>query len=209
MRTGLLSPATCLVNLSTCLAGLLTRPAGLLTRLAGLAICLVLASGAGLAQVPAEKPQPGPEHKRLGYFVGKWTTEGETKPNPFMPGGKMLNHDTCEWFDGGFAVVCRSEGKGPMGPTKTIGIMGYSAEEKVYLYYGLDNSPMAMATVPRGTLNGGIWVYNDEAKMGGNSMKSRFTIKEISPRAYTFKWEVLGEDGAWQAMFEGKSTKSS
>ena len=59
------------------------------------ALCLILTSGLALAQAPAEKPKPGPEHKRLGYFVGKWSTDGETKPNPFMPGGKMATKDTC------------------------------------------------------------------------------------------------------------------
>ena len=54
-----------------------------------IAVCLVLSSGLALAQAPGEKPKPGPEHKRLGYFVGKWTAEAEMKPSPFMPGGKM------------------------------------------------------------------------------------------------------------------------
>ncbi len=179
------------------------------TKLVNLAVCLVVSSSLALAQAPGEKPKPGPEHKRLGYFVGKWITEGETKPSPFMPGGKMTNRDTCEWFDGGFAVLCRSEGKGPMGPTKALGILGYSTEEKAYTYYGLDNSPMDMATVPRGTVQDGTWVYNDESKMGGKMVKSRYTINETSPTSYTFKWELLGEDGAWQTLFEGKSTKTS
>ena len=179
------------------------------SRLLNLAVCCVLSSGLALAQAPGEKPKPGPEHKKLGYFVGKWTTDGDMKPNPFMPGGKMTNQDTCEWFEGGFAVLCRSEGKGPMGPTKAFGILGYSAEEKVYIYYGLDNSPMAMTSVPRGTVQGGTWVYDDEAKMGGKMVKSRYTIKEATPTSYTFKWETLGEDGAWQTVMEGKSTKTS
>lgn len=174
-----------------------------------IAVSLVLSSGVALAQAPGEAPKPGPEHKRLGYFVGKWNGEGEMKPNPFMPGGKMSTHDTCEWFEGGFAVVCRYEGKGPMGPTKGIGIMGYSAEEKVYTYYGLDNTAMVMMSAARGTEKAGTWVYDDEAKMGGKTMKSRYTIKETSPTSYTFKWEMLGEDGAWQTVLEGKTTKAS
>jgi len=172
-------------------------------------MCLVFSMGLALAQAPGEVPKPGPEHKKLAYFVGKWTADGDTKPSPFMPGGKFTSRDTCEWFDGGFAVVCRSEGKGPMGPTKALGILGYSAEEKAYTYYGVDNSPMNMATVPRGTVEGDTWVYNDESKMGGKVVKSRYTIKITSPTSYTFKWELVGEDGAWQTMMEGKTTKAS
>ena len=175
-----------------------------------LAACFVLASAPSLAQPPAaSKPTPGPEQKRLGYFVGKWTTTGDMKPNPFMPGGKMTSSDVCEWFDGGFAVVCRSEGKGPMGPMKSLGILGYSQEEKAYTYYGLDNGPMAMASVPRGTVQAGTWTYDDESKMNGKKVRSRYVIKELSPTSYTFKWELQGDDGAWQTVMEGTSTRAS
>ena len=151
------------------------------TRLLNVAVCLALSSGLALAQAPAEKPKPGPEHKKLAYFVGKWTAEAEMKPSPFMPGGRMTNHDTCEWFDGGFAVVCRSEGKGPMGPTKALGILGYSTEEKTYTYYAVNNGPMDMATVPRGTVQDRSWVYDDEAKMGGKMVKSRRSSATTAP----------------------------
>jgi hypothetical protein len=95
-----------------------------------------------------------------------------------------------------------------MGPTKGIGIMGYSTDEKAYTYYGVDNSPMTMASVPRGTVQGDTWVYDDEAKMGGKKVKSRYTMKISSPTSYTFKWEMQGDDGAWKAVMEGKATKA-
>jgi hypothetical protein len=155
----------------------------------------------------AKAPKPGPEHQRLGYFVGNWTTEGEMKPSEMGPGGKLTSTDKCAWFDGGFAVVCHSEGKGPMGPSKSIGILSYSAEEKVYTYAGVDNSGMTMTTVPRGKVQGDTWTYNDESMMGGNKVKSRVIIKELSPSAYTFKMEMQGPDGKWASVMESKSTK--
>ena len=170
------------------------------------ALSLTLSTGFALAQAPAGAPAPGPEHTRLGYFVGTWSSKGEVKPKPFMPAGTMTSSDTCEWFEGKFAVVCRYEGAGPMGPTKGLGIMSYSAEEKVYLHYGFDSGPMAMATLPRGTVQGGAWVYVDESEMGGKIVKSRYSMNELSPTAYTFKWEMLGE-GGWQTIVEGKTTK--
>lgn len=180
------------------------------TTLGVLAVCSIVSAGAaGLAAQAPQPPKPGPEHKRLGYFVGKWTTEGEMKPGPMGPGGKVSSIDTCEWFDGGFSVVCHSTGKMPMGPTKSIGILGYSTEEKVYTYYGVDNSGMTMASVPHGTLQGGTWTYTDEGLMGGQKMKTRVTIKEESPTAYTFTMEVAGPDGKWAPMMEAKSTKAA
>ena len=167
---------------------------------------LLLSAPAAFAQGAA--PAPGPEHKRLGYFVGKWNVEGELKPGPMGPGGKYTASDTCEWFEGGFSVICRTEGKMPTGPAKSIGILSYSAEEKVYTYYGTDNSGMTMASVPRGTLQGGTWTYTDESMMGGQKMKSRVTIKEVSPTQHTFRMEFAGPDGKWMPVMEAKNTKA-
>jgi Protein of unknown function (DUF1579) len=175
-----------------------------------LAFCVVVSlSGVqiGAAQTPAPA-KPGAEHQRLGYFVGKWTTEGEMKPGPMGPGGKVTSTDNCEWFEGRFAVVCHSDGKNPAGPTKSIGILSYSTEEKVYTYYGVDNTAMTMASVPRGTVKGDTWTYDDEGMMGGQKIKSRVTIKELSPTAYTFKLELQGPDGKWAPAMEAKSTKA-
>ena len=130
------------------------------------------------------------------------------KPGPMGPGGKMSATDTCDWFEGRFAVVCHSDGKTPMGASKSIGILGYSTEEKVYTYYGVDNTNMLMASVPRGTVKGDTWTYEDESMMGGKKIKSRVTVKELSPTSYTFKMELQGPDGAWTSAMESKSTKT-
>jgi len=153
-------------------------------------------------------PKPTPEHKRLGYFVGTWHTEGEIKPGPMGPGGKMSGTDKCSWYEGGFAVVCHSEGTSPMGPAKTLAILGYSAEEKVYTYSATDSAGMAMTTVPRGTLQGDTWTYDDESMMGGQKVKSRVVIKELSPTAYSFRMDILGGDGKWVTAMESKATKA-
>jgi hypothetical protein len=160
-----------------------------------------------LAQTPAQAPKPGPEHKRLAYFVGSWTSTGEAKPGPFGPGGKMTGTDTCEWFEGGFAVICRGQGTGPMGPMKNVGILSYSPEEKVYTYYGVDNSGMAMTSIPKGTVKGNTWTFHDEGVMGGQKFKSRVTVTEVSPTEQTFLMEVQGADGKWMPMMESKGTK--
>ena len=95
-----------------------------------------------------------------------------------------------------------------MGSTKSVYILGYSTEEKAYTYYGVDNSPMTMASVPKGTVQGDTWTFNDEGKMGGKVVKSRYTIKQASPTSYSFQWASMGDDGSWKTMMEGKSTKA-
>jgi hypothetical protein len=173
-----------------------------------LGLCTALSvAGLQLAAAQAPPTKPGPEHKRLGYFVGKWNAEGEVKPGPMGPGGKMRSSDTCEWFEGEFSVICRYEGSGPTGPSKGIGILGYNTEEKVYTYYGIDNSAMTMTSVPKGTVKGDTWTYTDQGTMGGQKYKSRVTIKEVSPTEYTFRMEMQGPDGKWAPLMESRNTK--
>jgi hypothetical protein len=171
---------------------------------AAVASLVTLQVAAGQAQTPAK---PGPEHARLAYFVGKWKAEGEVKPGPMGPGGKITTTDDCQWFEGKFSVICRTEGTTPSGPTRSIGILGYSSEEKVYTYYGVDNSGMTMSSVPKGTIQGDTWTYTDESTMGGQKVKSRVTIKEVSPKSYTFRMEFQGPDGKWVPAMESTNTK--
>jgi hypothetical protein len=57
-------------------------------------------------------------------------------------------------------------------------------------------------------VQGDTWIYNDEGMMGGKKVKSRVTIKELSPTAYTFKLEMQGPDRRWASVMESKSTKA-
>jgi hypothetical protein len=182
------------------------RNVALLT--ASVSMSVVALQLVAMAQAPPAPAKPGPEHQRLGYFVGTWTGEGDVKPSPMGPGGKMSGKDTCEWYDGRFAVICRSESKSPMGASKSIGILSYSPEEKVYTYYATDSSGMmTMTSVPKGTVKGDTWTYLDEGLMGGQKVKSRVTIKELSPKSYTFTMELQGPDGKWAPMMQSTLTK--
>jgi hypothetical protein len=171
-------------------------------------LTVLCTAGAGVAAAQGA-PAPGPEHKKLGFFVGKWNVEGELKPGPMGPGGKYTASDTCEWFEGGYSVICRSEGKMPTGPARSLGILGYNTEEKVYTYYGVDNTAMTMSTVPKGTRQGDTWTYTDEGMMGGQKIKSRVIIKEVSPTEYTFKMDFQGPDGKWMPAMEAKNIKAN
>ena len=70
-------------------------------------------------EATAQQPKPGPEVQKLTYYLGTSKGEGETKGGPFGPAGKLSSTTTCEWFAGGFHLVCRGEEKGPTG-TRTF-----------------------------------------------------------------------------------------
>jgi hypothetical protein len=182
-------------------------PCSMTTPVRSVLFSVLLAGGplALAAEPPA--PQPGPGHARLGYFVGTWKTEGEFKPGAMGPGGPMSATETCEWFEGKFSIVCRSEGVFPAGPNKSIGLLSYSAEDGKYTYYGTDNTGMTMTTVSRGKVDGDTWTYEDESTMGGQMLRTRVTMKELSPTAYTFRMEAQAADGTWTPLIESTATR--
>jgi hypothetical protein len=168
-------------------------------------VVFVLIAAPILAQAPSGPPKPGPEHKRLEYFVGKWSFEGEEKPNPFTPGGKFTGTETIEWFPGGFFVVSHSDMKGTMGAMKSHSMMGYSTEHKAYTFHMIDS--MGTEISARGTVSGDTWTWTNEDKMGGKPYKGRFSMKELSPTSYTMKFELSMDGGPYNVMMEGKATK--
>lgn len=172
------------------------------------AFCLAATIGGAMvhAQAPAP-PKPGAEQKALGYFVGKWTSEGELKPGPLGPGGKMTSHDDCQWFEGGFQVVCQGKGSGAMGSMTSLGVMAFSPADKKYTFYGIDS--MGMSELSTGEKKGSTWVFGSNSNVGGQSFKSRYTIVETSPTSYTFKWESSPDGTKWSTLMEGKATKGT
>ena len=174
-------------------------------RLAPALIVSLSVFGLVAAQSPEGTPKPGPEQKKLEWFVGKWSGKAVMKPGPFGPGGPMTWTETCEWFEGGFHLVCRSEGTSPTGPMKGIGIIGYDAERKLYTYYGVDNT--GWSDLATGTFSGRTWSYSNEFTMGGKKYWSRMSIEELSDREQRFRWETSEDGKTWALVMEGGSTK--
>jgi hypothetical protein len=175
---------------------------------AAVAICIVLAltfAGAVLGQAPSGPPKPGPEHQKLAYFAGKWASEGETKPGPFGPGGKFTFTETCEWYAGGFAIVCHSEGKMQEGTVKGLSIMGYDPGEKTYVYF--ETNSMGESIFSRGTVEGDTWTWANETKMGGKPTRVRFTLKQVSADSATYKLEMGPGDEPLKLVMEGRQKR--
>lgn len=167
----------------------------------------VVASILGTAIVVAQAtpPKPGPEHKRLERGVGQWNYQGEAKASPMGPAGKITGTDTCELFQGGFAVVCRTKGTGPKGPMTGINVTSYDEGKKAYTYYAITSQGDNIFV--RGNIKGNVWTFEDTMDMAGQPMKIRATVTEESPTATVFKLEAGPADGQMMVIEEGKSTK--
>lgn len=158
-----------------------------------------------VAQDASQPPAPGPEQKRLQYFVGTWTSEYNLKPGPMGPGGKMINTDRSQLMPGGFFVITHTDGKGAMGELTELAVMGYDAKTRTYTYDAYNN--FGEAAHFAGTVQGDTWTWMSESKVGGKPTKMRFTVKEVSPTMYTIKFE-MSSDGSWTTVMEGKATKN-
>ena len=158
-----------------------------------------------VAQESARPPQPSPEHKKLAVFVGTWKDEAELKPGPFGLGGKMRITESCEWFTGGFSLVCNSESTGLVAEGKTLTVLNYDAEEKVYTYFELNN--FGLTNSAKGTVDGDTWTFNGDVKIGGRLIMTRFTIKLPSPDAALMTTEISTDGGPWTPLMELKGTR--
>jgi hypothetical protein len=157
------------------------------------------------AQAPAGPPKPGPEHEKLSYFAGKWISEGDMKPSPYGPGGKVTFTETCEWLPGNFALICHSEGQMFGGTVKGTSIMSYDLGEKTYVYF--ESNSMGENTFSRGTVDGDTWNWTGEMKMDGKPVHSRFTMKRLPPDAASYKFEMASGSDPFQLVMEGKQTR--
>lgn len=66
---------------------------------------------------------------------------------------------------------------------------------------------MGEAEHAKGTLDGDTWTYTAEEKMNGQTMNGRFTIKQLTPTSYSFKFEMSPPGGEFATGMDGKATK--
>lgn len=152
-----------------------------------------------------EMPKPGPEHKKLDVLAGSWTLDGDMKPSPMGPGGKMTEIEKCDWMDGGFFLVCHTDFKSSMGDGAGLSILGYSADDKAYTYREYNSWGESMES--KGSVDNDTWTWTNDEKMGGTIMKGRFTMKLLSPTSYTFTFEMSQDGTKWNTVMDGKATK--
>ena len=166
---------------------------------------ILLIVAAIYAQEPAAVPKPGPEHEKLGYYVGKWTEEGEIKPSAFGPGGKYTATETCEWLHGKFAILCKEDGTMMGGEMHGTSIMSYNTQEKSYVYFETNN--WGELSYYHGSVDGGTWTWNNEFTINGQQIKGRFTLKRVSDDLANFNFEMSMGDQPSALVMTGKQTR--
>src|SRR5262245_32143735 len=152
------------------------------------------------ARAQSTRPTPGPEQARLETLVGRWTIEGDSR------GDRFTRSESCQWFDGRFHLICRSEAAAGAGVVSGESIIGYDAEAKNYTFYFISST--GTSVFMRGTVAGAVWTWIGELRVGGELMKARTTITDQSADAYVFKMEGSFGDGPWILLEEGRGTRA-
>jgi Protein of unknown function (DUF1579) len=158
-----------------------------------LVVCTL--SVAAVAQGPVK---PGPEHARIGYFAGEWKFEGESE------GLKFTLTQSCEWFEGGFHLVCRGGGTSDLGPVKDHMVFGYDRGAKSYTLHSINSLGNAISA--KGSLRDKVWTWDTELAGAQGPLQARLTLTEQSATAYTIKLEgLMGTQ--WMVLEAGRATK--
>ena len=92
-----------------------------------------------------------------------------------------------------------------MGDLKTLSVLSYDPEEKVYNFYELNS--IGRNSTAKGIVDGDTWTFNGESKMGNKLIKSRFTIKMPSPDSAVMRSEISVEGGPMTLFMELKGTR--
>lgn len=105
-------------------------------------------------------PKPGPEHKKLEVFIGKWMTEGETTAAPGAPPMPILASDVYEWVPGGFFILHTAYGRVGSAEVGGVEMIGYDADNKNYrvTFFDSEGNQTAHTLTPRD----GKWMWQGE-----------------------------------------------
>jgi hypothetical protein len=123
-----------------------------------------------------DKKLPGPEHKKLNAFLGKWHTTGEVSSATSAPRAKVDAIDTYEWYDGGFFLIHHAHGKVGDQAIRSIEIIGYDSERKCYFAPFFDNTGgFGQEDIQ---LDGNTWMWRGSNVMGVKEHRCLAVVSE-------------------------------
>ena len=169
-------------------------------------VAMTLIGGVAFAQGDSEPPKPGPEHKKLEYLVGDWTTEGEATATPFSPARTWSGTFSYEWLPGKFFLLRRLESnRSDIGAVKMVQIFGYDSESKTYTSYIVNNRGGSGLAKP--TFTNDTWTFTGEQTAEGKTFKTRATLKLLPPDAADWNVEYSEDGKTWTAFLHAKDAR--
>lgn len=165
-------------------------------------LAAMLLSFAMFSAAQMQMPAPAPELKQLDWMAGSWKLDGDAKPGPMGPGGKMTMTEDIQWMQGNFFLVSHSKfSGGGMGEGSGVSVIGYDSDAKKFTYNEFNS--FGEATKSMGTVDGKTWTWYGEDKMG----KGKFIMNLTSPTSYTFEYDMSQDGTNWTTVMTGTATK--
>jgi hypothetical protein len=159
------------------------------------------------AQLTRRPSVPGPEHKRLEVFLGKWNLEGQQYDGLVGSAAKIAAVETYEWLPGRFFLVHHFDGQVGDGDAACIEIIGYDASSRTYPAHTFYNN--GQANEWQGHEHEGIWTFTGDWPMADESMKVRCTIVfSNAGNVRTGKWDYSSDGSKWQTFWDVKARKA-
>jgi len=157
--------------------------------------------------VQAQAPKPDPEMaKAANAFVGHWTYEGEYKPGPLGPGGKVTGVYDIKTILGGFFLQDRWTEKGPWGETHGLEIDRYDPVNKNFVAaeFHDDGSIVSGAS----TFDGKTFNYKATFVAGGKQYSLNNIMLLVADGSFTAKVEISADGKTFVPFMEAKFTKT-
>jgi hypothetical protein len=168
---------------------------------------LVFVCVAFTQETPKVLPKPGPEHQKLAWLVGSWTTAGEWVESPFGPGGKWWGPIASEWFPGQFAVVRRLDEKDSTGvESKSMNVIAYDKQAASYTWYGID-SLGGTNYLSKVEITGDVLIMKNTAQDKGKTYQIRGTLTGLGTDKLTFIQEYSEDGTVWKHLARSTDTR--
>jgi hypothetical protein len=157
--------------------------------------------------IAKQSADPSPEIRKLAYFIGTWTLEGETLQSPLGVAGRLKGMHRNAWTPDGVSLASQWDEQRSSGNDSGEALYGYNSDEKVYTYHSVSSTGEIEDS--KGTLSGNVWIWTSILTVeNGNTLNGRFTMREVSPTSYSFTFEIAPASGEWARVMQGTGTKT-
>ena len=151
-------------------------------------------------------PTPGPDVQKLAYYIGTWKGHGESKGGPLAPAGRLSSAMTCDWFTGGFQVICKGHETSASGTRQFMDILSYDEQARSYREYTINNEGDSEYD-QGGLLAGNAMTYALDLAGGKKPVKVRYTEVRVSSTVRTYRAEIAIGGAPWTVIAQGELDK--
>lgn len=144
--------------------------------------------------------------KRLRYFEGTWTLQGDVLSSPLGKRGHFSRVERSEWVESNWSLVSHWQEHRPSG--QKAGTTTYEYDCKRNLYTASESVQIGNPVQSTGAFVNNRWSWKKSILANGKRMNARWIVDPVSNTSYKFKFELSSDNGKWTTVIEGTAAKS-